>query len=246
VERLASLYPRAPVLVSHGLLVAELRPLLGGRVSFNINVSFDDLVPNPESLADPVVRLCAGGRLHIQQTSALVAIDVDSGSATAERGSKSAAQTAFNRAVLPVVARQIRLRNLSGPIVVDLAGLSVRRRAALGPDFAVALSGDPLRPRFLGFTALGLAEIVRPRVHPPLHELLAGPHAAGLVALRCIAAELAAQPGLRPALRAAPAIVAALQSDPVALPDLARRTGRSLILRADPGMAGWRVESADA
>ena len=78
----------------------------------------------------------------------------------------------MNRALLPALARQIRLRNLSGAILVDLAGLPARRRAALGPALAEALADDPARPRLLGFTALGLAEIVRPRVHPPLHELL--------------------------------------------------------------------------
>ncbi len=77
------------------------------------------------------------------------------------------------------------------------------------------LEDDPLRPRFLGFTALGLAEIVRPRVHPPLHELLAGPHAAGLSALRHAMREDASRPDRAPALRAAPAVVAALQADPV-------------------------------
>ena len=109
----------------------------------------------------------------------------------ASGGGKMAAHLAVNRAVLPALARQIRLRNLSGAILVDFAGLPARRRAALAPALHAALAEDPLRPRLLGFTALGLAEIVRPRVHPPLHELLAGPHAAGLAALRRIATEVA-------------------------------------------------------
>ena len=127
-----------------------------------------------------------GARLSIWPTPALVAIDVDAGGLLA--GRCDARHEAVNRAVLPALAEQIRLRNLSGGIVVDLAGLSARKRAALGPDFVAALADDPLRPKFLGFTALGLAEIVRPRVHPPLHELLAGPLAAGLAALRAVMA----------------------------------------------------------
>jgi len=131
---------------------------------------------------------------------------------------------------------------------VDFAGLSPRRRAALGPDLEAALAADRLRPRLLSFTALGLAEIVRPRVHPPLHELLAGPHAAGLAALRRIAAEAAAAPHIAPILRASPAVVAALQADPEALADLARRTGRALILRSDPTLpaAAWVIVPDDA
>ena len=81
---------------------------------------------------------------------------------------------------------------------------------------------------------LGLAEIVRPRVHPPLHELLAGPHAAGLAALRQCWPTIWPAPGTYAGIAGAPAVVAALQADPVALPDLARRAGRALILRSDP------------
>jgi Ribonuclease G/E len=155
---------------------------------------------------------------------------------------------AINRAAMAGLARQIRLRNLSGAILIDFAGLPARRRAALGPALADTLAGDPLRPRLLGFTALGLAEIVRPRVRPPLHELLAGPHAAGLAALRHIAAEHAATPHRLPVLRAAPAVVATLQADAEALSDFARRTGRALILHADPALRGaeWVTEEIHA
>ena len=100
-----------------------------------------------------------------------------------------------------------------------------------------------MQPRFLGFSALGLAEILRPRVHPPLHELLAGPHAAGLRALRALAAELAADPRRRPALAAAPDVAATLGRDAAALSDLANRAGQPLVLHADPALPplGWRL-----
>ena len=142
------------------------------------------------------------------------------------------------------MADQIRLRNLSGGIVVDLAGLSPRKRAALGTDFAAALAKDPLHPRFLGFTALGLAEIVRTRIHPPLHELLAGPLPAGLAALRAVMAEFNNDPRSLPGIRAHQAVVSALQADPVALPDLVRRTGRGVTLRSDPSLPSmaWVLE----
>lgn len=246
VERLARFYRNAPVVVDDAALVACLRASLGDRISVTHPVFDEALETEIEALARPTVELPGGGRLSVHPTPALVAIDLDTGAATAERRAKTAAQTEFNRAALSVLARQIRLRNLSGAILVDLAGLSVRRRAALQPDLAAALAQDPLRPRVLGFTALGLAEVLRPRVHPPLHELLVGPHAAGLAALRRAAADLAARPDRLPVLRAAPAIVAALQADPVALPDLARRAGRPLMLRSDPAMAGFTLEMPDA
>jgi ribonuclease G len=235
------------VLVDDAALAAGLRPALGDRVRLGAGLFDDALAGEIDELSEPRVALPSGAALHIHPTPALVAIDVDLGSATALRDGKMAAQIAVNRALLPWLARQIRLRNLSGAILVDFAGLSPRRRAALGPALAEALAADPLRPRLLGFTALGLAEIVRSRVRPPLHELLSGPHAAGLAALRVAAAEGAAHPERPPALRAAPALVAALQADAVALSDLARRAGRPLILRADPALApnGWRMEQND-
>ena len=54
----------------------------------------------------------------------------------------------------------------------------------------------------------------------------------------------AAEPSARFALRCAPAVAAALAGDPAALPDLARRTGRPLIVQPDPGLPvpGWTVE----
>ena len=244
IELLAALHPDATVTIDDPAMIAELRPRLGNRLELVREPPEDEIMTAIEGLAATSVSLPSGGTLHVHPTPALVAIDLDTGNLQAGRSSKAAAQLAFNRAALPFVTSQIRLRNLSGAILVDLAGLPARRRSALGPDLAAALAADPLRPRLLGFTALGLAEIVRPRVHPPLHELLAGPYAAGLAVLRAAARASTAEPSLVPTVRAAPAVVAALEADPVALPALARRTGRHLILRSDPTLpeTAWTLE----
>jgi hypothetical protein len=234
VRRFALRYPQAPVFADDPAMAAQLGAIPSPTV-------FDDAVADSiEALSRPVVDLPGGARLSIWPTPALVAIDVDAGGMLAGR----LRHEAVNRAVLPFLAKQIRLRNLSGGIVVDLAGLSARKRAALGSDFATCLAADPLRPRFLGFTALGLAEIVRSRVHPPLHELLTGPLAAGIAALRSVLAAYRGDPRAMSAVRAHPGVVAALQADPAALPDLARRTGRSVTLRSDPSLpaTAWKLE----
>jgi Ribonuclease G/E len=243
----ADRYPDAPVLLDDTALLARFRPHLSARLSLCDEPVDDAIAEQIDALARFTVDLPEGARLHIQPTPALVALDVDSGGAIATGHARTAAHLAINRSVIPALARQIRLRNLSGAIFVDFAGLPPRRRVALAPALEAALKEDPLRPRLLGFTALGFAEIVRPRIHPPLHELLAGPHAAGLAALRCIAAEFAAAPYRLPALRASPPVVAALQTDHEALPDLARRVGRSLILHADPRLHAtqWTLENDD-
>ncbi len=243
VQRLAASWPAAPVLVDDAALAATLRPALGERLRL-VSRAFDEATEGAvAALAEPVAELPGGLRMHVQPTAALTAIDLDLAAAAGGRGGKAAVHLAANQGALAALARQIRLRNLSGAILVDFAGLAPRRRAALGPALAAALAEEAADARLLGFTALGLAEILRPRVHAPLHELLAGSHAAGLAALRHLAGEIAARPGRAPALRAAPAVVAALRQDSVALAEVAHRAGRPLMLQADPGLAplGWEI-----
>jgi hypothetical protein len=243
VQRLAALHPDSPVLVNDTVLLAELRPLLGERVS--LGRSFDDALEAAiEALADPVAALPGGVTMSVHTTPALTAIDVDLAGASSGRRGKTAAHEAANRAILPALAAQIRLRNLAGAILVDLAGLSPKRRTALAPALEAALAHDPLQPRLLGFSHLGLAEILRPRIHPPRAALLEGPHAAGLAALRKAAQEQAARPNLEPALHAAPAVVDAILADADAMADYQRRTGRRPLLQVDRALpaCGWLLK----
>lgn len=242
--RLAEYYPDAAVTVDDAALGASFRPVLGTRVSVGTSGFDDDVADSIEALFHPVVDLPGGASLSIWPTPALVAIDVDAGSGVSAAGGRRMVHETLNRALLPALAAQIRLRNLSGGIVVDLAGLPARKRVQLGPDLARALADDPLRPKFLGFTVLGLAEIVRARVHPPLHEVLSGPLSAGLAALRAIVTGSGIDPRSLPALRAAPGVVSALRADPVALPDLVRWTSRNISLRSDPSLPpdAWVLE----
>jgi ribonuclease G len=246
LERMALAYPGAAIETDDAALAAAARGLRASGLAVVARVFPGALEAEIDGLGEPGVALPGGLVASIHPTPALVAIDVDSGTASNARTPKPAAQREANRAALPALVRQVVLRNLSGAILVDLAGMAAKKRAALGPELAQALRADPLGARLLGFTALGLAEIVRARVHPPLHEVLAGPHAAGLLALRTVARAVAAEPGPARALRAAPDVVVALQADPVALDDLARRSGRALILRSDPalGPGGWAMEVA--
>lgn len=219
-------------------LVADDRAL-GGRF---VPRAFDDaLEAAVEALAEPEVVLSGGGRAFVSITPALTAIDVDLGGFAA-KGGKAAAHRALNLAAIPDLVRALLLRNLGGAILVDFAGLMGRRQKLLGAALAAALAEDPLGAVLLGFSHLGLAEIRRPRVHAPLAELLAGPHAKGLAALRAAAREAAAEPAAVFTLRATPAILAALEADKVALPTYRAATGRDLGLRADPALAGWTLD----
>lgn len=243
VAMLAALHQHADIWIDDAGLVASLRPEFGDRLRV-VAAAFDAALEGDVlALASPDVALPEGAAMSIYPTPALTAIDLDLAGASAARTSKGAAHHAINRAAIPALARHIRLRNLAGGIVVDFAGLSVKARASLGPGISSALADDPQRARFLGFSALGLAEILRPRVHPPLHELLGTPHAEGLAALRQAAGEAATTPATALELIAAPSVVTALRADPVALAHYTARAGRALALREDRSLpiSGWRL-----
>ncbi len=236
----AAAHPQAPVLIDDAAMLAALRPALGARIKL-VPCAFDhELDHEIAALFEPTLELVGGGAIHFEPTRALVAIDVDSGLGGG-RGERSRDHLAANRAMLPILARQIRLRDLAGTIMVDFAGLPARKRALLGAELASHLGADPQGARLSGFTPLGLAEIVRTRRHPPLHELGAGAHAAGLRALRAAIRN----PLARLRLRARPAIVMALETDSMALSDYTRVAAFPIDVVSDPGVGGegWMIES---
>ena len=180
-------------------VAAALRPLLGERLRL-VRAAFDDDGGGRRSaaLAEPEAALPGGARLSVHPTPALTAIDVDLGAATGARGGKARTQFAANRALLPALARQIRLRNLSGAILVDLGGVAAARRAPAGTGAAGGAGGRsagaaPARasPRWGWPRSCARACIRR------CTSMLAGPHAAGLAALRAADAALAARPHRR-------------------------------------------------
>ncbi len=224
-ERLATRYPNAVIRVAGAALVARLRPVLGDRVQAQHGAVFDEEIEGEfAALSESAVPLPGGGVLHIQTTRALTALDVDS-------GGTGDALARFNETALPEIARQIRLRNLSGAILLDVAGLSAKRRQALLEPLRAALAPDRLA-RLVGLTGLGLFEIVRDRIHPPLAETLHTPLAEGLAALRQAARDAAARPAQRLMLEARPEVIAALRDLPGALEEYAALTGHGLELRS--------------
>ncbi len=244
LSRFAAAHPEAPIIADDPVLAAELAPQLRGRITLSAVAIPAAIEAQIEDLSATTITLPGGMRASIHPTPALVAVDLDGAAASAGRQVKQAAQFAANRGAIGPLLHQLRLRNLSGAILIDLAGLAARKRAALRPEIEAALGLDPLQPRLLGFTALGLVEILRPRVHPPLHELLAGPHAAALAALREAARVAAAPPHRLPGLVAGLEVATALQRDRPAREALARRTGRPISIRMDPSLPAlaWSLD----
>jgi Ribonuclease G/E len=169
---LAERFSAAGIVIDDYALMATLRAALGDRMTYQ-PTTFDSILEDEISLlAEPTAALPHGAKMHITPTPALIAIDIDSGAATADSAAKPQAQSALNTALIPAITRQITLRNLSGAILIDFAGMKSKAREKLAAPLTAALKTDPLKPRLLGFSHFGFAEISRPRIRPPLHELL--------------------------------------------------------------------------
>ena len=114
--------------------------------------------------------LKTGGYLIIQPTEALTVIDVNSGKNTSKSDSEDGAMK-VNLEAAREAARQIRLRNLSGIILVDFINLKRDENTQrLLHEFRYYLSKDPIQTTLVDMTTLGLVEVTRKKVRRPLHE----------------------------------------------------------------------------
>jgi len=105
------------------------------------------------------VSLPCGGFLVLEQTRALFAVDVNSG--TAEAADNIRLASLVNREAVLETARQMRLRNLTGTILIDLLRTGPDGRESLLALFGKAVECDRGKVRFEGFTGLGLLELAR-------------------------------------------------------------------------------------
>lgn len=235
LERLLAEHPGvARVVVDDDAAFAAARGRFGAVVERHRDGPLFDLYDVADHLAaalSPVVHLPCGGRVAIEPTAALTAIDVDSGPANPIEA---------NLQAVPVIARQMRLRNIAGQIVVDF--ISGGGKGALMKLIAAlkqAVAGDPTATHVIGMTPLGLIELTRERRGPALADLMqerattASADAVALAALRLALSEAAHRPGRALAVVAAPEVAAALARRPEAVAEAEARLGRKLAVRSD-------------
>ncbi|MBW4555903.1 MAG: Rne/Rng family ribonuclease [Trichormus sp. ATA11-4-KO1] len=119
----------------------------------------------------PRVDLPSGGYIIIEPTEALTVVDVNSGSFTR---SATARETVLwtNCEAATEIARQLRLRNIAGVIVVDFIDMESRRdQLQVLEHFNKALKADKARPQIAQLTELGLVELTRKRQGQNIYEL---------------------------------------------------------------------------
>ncbi len=129
----------------------------------------------------PRVDLPSGGYIIIEPTEALTVIDVNSGSFTSSANSRETVLWTNCEAAIEI-ARQLKLRNIGGVIIIDFIDMDTRRdQLQLLEHFISAIHGDSARPQIAQLTELGLVELTRKRQGQNIYELFGktGTHSTG-------------------------------------------------------------------
>ena len=207
---------------------------------------------------NPVVQLKSGGYIVIGITEALVAVDVNSGRATKE-GSIEETALKTNLEAAEEVARQVRLRDLAGLIVIDFIDMEDRRNnLAVEKRLKDRLKTDRARIQVGRISGFGLLEMSRQRLRPGMLEATTQPchhcHGTGLVRsddsqglsiLRQLEEESTRRRSRELLLTAPVGIVNFIMNQKREyLADLEARYGVSIRVEADPSMItpNYRIE----
>ncbi len=149
-----------------------------------------------DAILSPVVQLRSGGYIVINPTEALVAIDVNSGRATRERNIEETALRT-NLEAAEEVARQLRLRDLAGLIVIDFIDMEEgRNNAQVERRIKDAMRHDRARIQIGRISPFGLMELSRQRLRPSVLEASTEPcpHCGGTGHIRSTEFDGAAHP----------------------------------------------------
>ncbi|MBE9108627.1 ribonuclease E/G, partial [Nodosilinea sp. LEGE 07298] len=154
--------------VPTGVLIDHHRERIPILEYFRVNAAIREALK-------PRVDLPSGGYIIIERTEALTVIDVNSGSFTR---SATARETVLwtNCEAATEIARQLRLRNIAGVIVVDFIDMDSRRdKLQVLEHFNKALRSDKARPQISQLSELGLVELTRKRQGQNIYELFGRP-----------------------------------------------------------------------
>lgn len=198
------------------------------------------------------VELEGGGSIVIEQTEALVSIDVNSGK---YRKQQSAEQTAYkiNLAAAEEIGRQLRLRDLGGLIVCDFIDMRAEKhRKAVEKAFRTAVRADRARSRILRISKFGVVEMTRQRMRPSLQSstYLACPHCGGtgfvksheslaIEIIRLLNLAVSAKEVKRIELAVSPEVADYLQNEKrTMVTQIEQINDKSVVIHADPGYTG--------
>ncbi|MFN3231577.1 MAG: Rne/Rng family ribonuclease [Alphaproteobacteria bacterium] len=255
-DRIDTIILESPALLAEAKhILGHYAPDLADRISFHTGHpplfearGVEDAI---NGTLEPRIDLPGGGWITIEATEALTAIDINSGS---ETGEADLEQTAFeiNRRAVATIARQLRLRDIGGMIVIDFIHMENKQHVDdLLAALRSTLADDPAPTPVLGMTRMGLCEMTRKRARTSLPDLLTGHAAAhagirsvsstGYDVMRAIRAEAMARPGLHVAVDAPGAVIDWLSAG--ARPDqLEQLAGSPVLLQSRDDLHDDRYE----
>lgn len=241
--------------------VSRFQPALTGHVKLYTREAplFDEFGVQAEidKALRPKVWLKSGGYIVINQTEALVAIDVNTGKYVGKTNRLEDTIVKTNIDAIKEIVRQIRLRDLGGIIVIDFIDMDERRnRTRVVQALEDALRQDRAPTKILSFNEFGLVALTRKRVKHSLERTLCEPcpycSGAGWVkSVATVSNEILSEArkmasgieGSALNLRVNPAVASALKArDGVLLSEIESNTGKDVIIKSDSDVHQERFE----
>jgi ribonuclease G len=238
------------IVIDDRIAAARLRSLTGCAIELDSAADFTQRHGIDDAFEQALARRLAlpgGGEIVIEQVLAGTAIDVNAAAAAATRRPADAVIRAVNREAATAIARQLRLRNIGGAIIIDFIAMAGRDdRREIEAALAETIAQDAVPVGLIGWTRLGHFELTRQRRSASIGERVLRPAAAkgvktpvtvALEALRRLAAmPIGTLPIGRLELRAEPSVAAAL-AGPLApaLDQAIAQSGRRVAIIAEPG-----------
>ncbi len=241
--------------------VSRLQPSLVGSVKLHTRQAslFEEhgIQEEVEKALRPKVWLKSGGYIVINQTEALVAIDVNTGKYVGKTNRLEDTIVKINIDAVNEIVRQIRLRDLGGIIVVDFIDMDERRnRNKVIQALEEALRHDRAPTKVLSFNDFGLVAVTRKRVKQSLERTLCDPctycNGSGWVkSVSTVCYEILAEArkmaseieGKTLTLRVNPEVALALKSkDGTLIQEIEALTHKDLVIKSDPTIHQERFE----
>ena len=203
------------------------------------------------------VELASGGSLVIDQTEALVAIDINSGRFREHSDAETNALK-INQEAAKEIVRQLRLRDLGGVIVIDFIDLrDEKNRRAVERTLREHMRGDRAKTKVLKMSSFGIVEMTRQRVRPSLKHslfrtcshcegagLIKSEESQALLVLRTLQRATAKEQVASVEILVTPVVAHHLANNQRReLADLEQQTGKKIVIRADADLGGDQLRA---
>ncbi len=208
-----------------------------------------------EKIYDRRVTLRSGGSLVIDQTEALVAVDVNSGRFREHSDAETTALKT-NLEAAEEIARQLRLRDMGGVIIIDFIDMrDLKNRRAVDRALRNTMKDDRAKTKILRISSFGIVEMTRQRIRPSLKDsiyrrctfcdgtgLIKSEESQSLLVMRCLQRATANEEVARVEIDVTPSAAQHLGNyQRRQIGELEASTGTTVIIRGDPDLGGDEV-----